>query len=120
MALDYTGIMICPDNCSVGGKAFKFNYFYLPGGQFIVQVGTGMLITDGINSIQVHGWNEEPNTSLNGRFFIAELPHTGGLVQLPIVSEWISIFAKNPYTSNHFDGVCFQTTGNLIKLLGFS
>ncbi|MBW4677136.1 MAG: hypothetical protein KME52_24965 [Desmonostoc geniculatum HA4340-LM1] len=117
---DFGGAIICTSGCTIGGKAFQF---YAPQSslQLIVQVGFGISITSGIKSIQIHRWNQTPNTGLTGRQFAAEMPHTGGKAIITIDStyKWISVFAKNSNNSGAFDGVCFVVSGNVITLVGF-
>lgn len=117
----FGGIITCTSGCAVGGKAFTF---YAPHTSLSlkIEVGFGISITSGSNSIQMHRWNQTPNTGLTGREFVAELPNTGGNTSVDINStyRWISIFAKNPAKSNQFDGVCFTVSGNVVTLIGFS
>lgn len=117
----FGGQTICTSECAIGGKAFTF---FAPKSdlELNVQVGFDVSITSGLKSIQIHRWNQEPNTSLNGRVFAAELPHTGGNVTIDIDStyRWISFFAKNPGKSDAFDGVCFSISGNTCTLIGYS
>lgn len=114
-----SGDMICADNCSVGGKAYRFD---APVDMFLKVVpGFDISISAGANSIQVHRWSQEPNQSLSGREFLAELSEKGGAVYLPITSDyrWISIFAKNQNQGGGFDGVCFRLNGSVATLLSF-
>lgn len=115
------GEIICPSNCTTGGKAFGF---YAPqiSLEMEIQVGFDISIMSGATSIQMHRWNQEPNINLNGREFVAELPHTGGTATVTINStyRWISFFAKNPANSNFFDGVCFVVSGKVCTLMGYS
>lgn len=115
-----SGAIICPTTCTAGGKAFAF---YLPYKDInlIIRPGFNINITPGNDSIEIHRWSQEPNTSLSGRQFFKKISHTGGEVELDIDStyRWISIFARNPSNGNIYDGCCFHMSGNLITLLSF-
>ncbi|MBD2489002.1 hypothetical protein [Aulosira sp. FACHB-615] len=118
----FGGIITCTSGCAVGGKAFTF---YAPHTSLSleIEVGFDITIASGTDSIQLHRWNQLPNTGLTGRQFVAELPHTGGSANAIIDSthRWISIFARNPSLDfDAFDGVCFTVSGNTITLIGFS
>ncbi|MBD2364522.1 hypothetical protein H6G36_25670 [Anabaena minutissima FACHB-250] len=119
--VSFGGLITCTDDCTIGGKAFTF---YAPqmGLKLEIVPGFDITITSGSTSIQIHRWSELPNTELTGREFAAELPHTGGTVEIDIDStyRWISIFAKNPDNGDLFDGVCFVVDGNTCTLMGFS
>ncbi|MEH2201170.1 hypothetical protein [Nostoc sp.] len=120
--LNFAGEIICNSGCDIGGKAFEF---YAPHSnlEIEIQVGFGISITSGSASIQIFGWSQEPNTSLNGRQFIAAVAHTGAKIIIPNLDsthKWLSIFAKNPSKSGQYDGVCFTVSGNVITLIGFS
>lgn len=116
----FAGEIICQDTCTFGGKVFKF-YAPQTSLQLQVKIGFDINITSGSDSIQLHRWNQEPNTDLDGREFVAEIPNTGGEVTVTINStyRWISFFAKNPSNSNNFDGVCFVVDGNTVTLVSF-
>lgn len=116
----FGGVTICTGDCAIGGgKAFTF---YAPNILDLVIVpGFDIVITSGATSIQIHRWSQEPNTSLDGREFVAELDATGGIAPVDIDStyRWISVFAKNPTNSDFFDGVCFTVSGNILTLISF-
>jgi hypothetical protein len=120
----FGGQIICTSNCALGGKAFEF---YAPqiSLELVVQVGFGISVYSGTKSIQIHRWNQAPNTNLTGREFAAELPHTGGkaIITIDNTSKWISVFAKNPsnvYSSfSGFDGACFTVNGSVLTLIGY-
>ncbi|MEH1902522.1 MAG: hypothetical protein V7L04_14155 [Nostoc sp.] len=118
----FGGANLCNSGCTIGTKAFEF-YAPQTNLELIIQVGFGISITAGSKSIQIYGWSQQPNTSLNGRQFIAEIANTGGKIIIPTLDsthKWLSIFAKNPAKSGQFDGVCFTVTGNVITLIGYS
>lgn len=115
-----SGAITCQSGCTAGGKAFAF---YLPYKDInlIIKPGFNINITPGVDSIEIHRWSQEPNTSLNGRQFLTKMPHTGGDVELDInnTTKWISIFVRNPSNGNRYDGCCFHVSGNTITLLSF-
>lgn len=117
----FTGMMVCFDNCPLGGKAFEFD----SGGVFELEIIVdGVVITMGTDSIQLHRWSQEPNVFLDGREYVGELPHTGGTLSVTIDAtyRWISIFARNPDnwdTPDAYDGVCFTVVEGKIYLKGF-
>lgn len=114
-----SGDIICTTGCSLGGKAYRFDAAV---DMFLKVVpGFDISISSGVKSIQIHRWNQLPNTNLTGRTFLAELPNTGGVVFLPITNtfRWISIFAGNPSRGGGFDGVCFRISGNICTLVSF-
>lgn len=115
------GTIICKDNCPVGGgKALKFKFKVgSPIISLLVINKPKLIVTPGNNSIQIHGWTQEPNTLLTGRQWIGELPSTGGTIKVESKYQWISIFAKNPDTSNAYDGACFTSRGKYIDLVSF-
>ncbi|MFK0731420.1 MAG: hypothetical protein ACFKPT_02575 [Gloeotrichia echinulata GP01] len=118
----FGGINLCNSGCTIGTKAFQF-YAQHTNLELIIEVGFDINIAGDSNSIQVHGWSQEPNTDLIGREFIAAIADTGGKVIIPVIDsthKWLSIFAKNPDNSNNYDGVCFIVSGNVITLIGFS
>ncbi|MFB2769834.1 hypothetical protein ACE1AT_11175 [Pelatocladus sp. BLCC-F211] len=114
------GRMICISECSLNdpdiGKAFEFYAPYT--GQINIQVGFDIAITPDEIAIELHRWNVEPNTDLNGREWVADLPHTGGTATVSIDSDyrWISVFAKN---GGSFDATCFTMDGSIATLLSF-
>jgi hypothetical protein len=118
---DFAGSIICNSACVVGGKAFEF-YAAQKTLELVVQPSFDIAIASGNNSIEIHRWSQEPNESLNGREFAAELPDTGGRATISIDStyRWISVFAKNPASGDAFDGVCFLRDGNTLTLMNYA
>lgn len=118
----FGGTNLCNSGCDIGTKAFEF---YAPHTnlELVIEIGFDISITTGSTSIQIHGWSQEPNTSLTGRQFIVAIAHTGAKITIPVLDSthrWLSIFAKNPAKSGQYDGVCFTVSGNVITLIGFS
>ncbi|MBD2771183.1 hypothetical protein [Iningainema tapete] len=115
------GNLCTSGQCAIGGKAFQF-YAPQQSLQLTVVPGFDISISTGSTSIQLHRWNQAPNTSLIGREFVQALPNTGGKIAVTIDStyRWISFFAKNPAKSGQYDGVCFTMSGNVVTLLGYS
>ena len=115
------GNLCASGQCAIGSKAFQF-YAAQANLQLIVVPGLDISITSGSTSIQLHKWDQQPNTSLNGRTFVTAIPNTGGNVNVTIDStyRWISFFAKNPANNGYYDGVCFTVNGNVCTLIGFS
>lgn len=148
---DYAGEIICQSGCSSGGKAFKFlaanpniPIIIKPGVNrqccckersckvskyttnlilnLNIQVGLmSNQISQSTDSIELHRWNQEPNTSLSGRTFFKKIPHTGGIIEVPVDSsyQWISIFARNINQGGSYDGVCFKVNKNIVSLISF-
>lgn len=125
------GKMVCLDECSsiepLSGKAFQF---------FAPQTDIELIVKPGFNigisaentnyeppidnGIQIHRWTQEPNHDMNGRVFVAELPHTGGAIKLSINNSsqnWISCFALD---GGIFRATCFVVLGNVLVPIGFS
>lgn len=116
----FGGETICTNGCLLGGKAFKF-YAAQSTLEIKIEPGFDINITAGSDSIQVHRWNQQPNTNLIGRQFVLALPNTGGsaIISIDSTYRWISFFARNPAMSGGYDGVCFTTEGNTITLISF-
>ncbi|MDJ0677599.1 MAG: hypothetical protein QNJ36_19820 [Calothrix sp. MO_167.B42] len=115
-----TGAIVCTTACGRGGKGFSFD---APQTVEIEAVpGFGISIASGATSIEVHRWDRTPTTSMDGRQFVAHIPHTGGKATVTIDNtyRWISFFARNPSNGNAYDGVCFINDGNVFTLLGYS
>lgn len=117
---DFAGDIICNDGCDIGGKAFKF---YTPQSNMplTIKPGFDISITSANDSIELHKWNQEPNTGLSGRIFVGKVSSAGGTINTEIDSthRWISVFARNPSNSDEYDGCCFRVDGNIITLLTF-
>ncbi len=120
--VEFAGSTACTSGqCAVGGKVFQF---YAPQSNLplIVVPNFDISIAPESDSIQLHRWNQQPNTNLNGREFVSAIANTGGSCTVTINStyRWISFFAKNPANNGYYDGVCFTVNGNVCTLLGFS
>jgi len=125
-SVNFGGDIICNLDCPIGGKCFEF---YAPQTNIplIIQIGFDIVISPGVDAIQMHRWNQQPNEWLDGREWIGQLPQTGGTVNVTIndTYRWISFFARNPdnfdefSNPNAYDGVCFTVSGNVITLVSF-
>src|SRR5574338_373335 len=88
-----TGDRVCTTHCRAAvecslssvqpvGKAFEFD----AAGTFLAAIAVDMdfasLIQVGSQAIEIHRWSQEPNTALTGRTWWADLPETGGSVQI--------------------------------------
>lgn len=120
--INFTGSIICTSSCGASqGKAFRFDS---PQSGFI-QIVVDSAIASGIhassNAIQISLWSEEPNTDMEGRQFVAEIPETGGSVFIATddYRPWLTVQARNAADSWNHDGVCCTFSGNTVTLLAF-
>lgn len=115
-----SGSLICTGQCSTGGKAYQSSANQTVNLNIVPS--PNLPIVSGSNSIQIHRWNQLPNTSLAGRIFLSALPATGGTVPITLDGgyQYFSIFAKNPNKGNFYDGCCFTVSENTINLVGYN
>lgn len=122
-AFDFDGQLVCTNDCALGGKAFAFDSVQFGAVSIVVSPNfQGIISTYYSNAIQIHRWTQEPNSNMEGRHWLADLPYTGGEIFLTadFAYKWVSIFARNLNQSDAFDAVCFSVNGNVITLEGFS
>jgi len=132
--LDIPGTLACGENsgeCDIGGKAIKF--FAPFHGEIIIRVGFDIAIGDYWEqefisgnetvdkSIEIQLWNQEPNYSMNGRQFAADIPRSGGSAEIQIDNNyrWLSVFACEDGGQAR-DATCFIFNKNIITLIDFS
>lgn len=118
--INFTGSIICTSSCGASqGKAFHFDSPQSGFIQIVVDSALAPYIYTSPDAIQISLWTQEPNTSMYGRQFIAELPKTGGKVFIATddYRPWISVQARDPSSSH--DGVCCNFSGNTVTLLTF-
>lgn len=116
---DLANDIICNNGCNIGGKALKF---YTPQSiPLVIKPGFDISISSGSDSIELHKWNQEPNTGLSGRMLVGKVPSTGGTINIEVdfAHRWISLFARSPNMGGSYDGCCFRMDGNVITLLSF-
>lgn len=121
--LTYKAIVVnpmCNEDCSLGSKCFEFysTYIELP---LIIQTGFDFQIATGNDSIQIHRWNQTPNSNMEGREWVASIPNTGGTVNVNITPEYryISFSSRNPNIDNMYDTPCVMNSNNTFVLIGY-
>jgi hypothetical protein len=91
--------------------------------EFIIQAAPGHT---GTGSVQVHKWDQEPNTNFAGRIFHKlVLPDTQGKLTFRFSPSpefaYLSFFQRNPSKSSQWDCCCVSVNNILqtIILVGF-